>query len=277
MLSGLERNFILSTIEKCHYSTTTEHLEEIVTYFLGSFIPHKMTVCAIGNIETKQHLRRIDFGCPHGMMDDMPPTFCMKNNFLLPLWKQQRTPLYTTIVALDEDQLSPDQKEWCERLAGNGVHNVAMHGVLDVAGGIASFFYLGTLSEPLTEHQAEIFSMLVPHLHHVLLKVIQVNPATIPKGEYAAMPIDIQSKQNKRPERQVCALTRRESEILKWIYHGKTNSETARILGISELTVRNHVQNLLLKLGVGNRTQAVVKAMQNNILSDCDASLLEQQ
>ncbi len=54
-------------------------------------------------------------------------------------------------------------------------------------------------------------------------------------------------------------LTAREAEILRWVALGKTNSEIGSILGISSFTVKNHVQRILKKLDVSNRTQAVGK------------------
>ncbi len=55
------------------------------------------------------------------------------------------------------------------------------------------------------------------------------------------------------------ALSAREAEILRWIALGKTNPEIGSILGISSFTVKNHVQRILKKLDVINRTQAVGK------------------
>lgn len=54
-------------------------------------------------------------------------------------------------------------------------------------------------------------------------------------------------------------LSERESEILAWVALGKTNAEIGSILGISAFTVKNHVQRILKKLDVINRTQAVGK------------------
>lgn len=51
-------------------------------------------------------------------------------------------------------------------------------------------------------------------------------------------------------------LTVREQEVLEWIAEGKRNGEIAQILGISVFTVGKHVQNILKKLGVENRTAA---------------------
>jgi len=58
-----------------------------------------------------------------------------------------------------------------------------------------------------------------------------------------------------------------EQEILKWIHVGKSNIEIGTILAISPLTVKNHVQKILRKLNVQNRTQAVGKALALRILS----------
>lgn len=56
-------------------------------------------------------------------------------------------------------------------------------------------------------------------------------------------------------------LTTRESECLAWVAQGKTDQETARILGISARTVRFHIDNAKKKLGVATRIQAVTKRM----------------
>lgn len=56
-------------------------------------------------------------------------------------------------------------------------------------------------------------------------------------------------------------LTARERECLLWAAEGKTASETAIILGISERTVVFHLQNVVQKLNVTNRSQAVARAI----------------
>lgn len=51
-------------------------------------------------------------------------------------------------------------------------------------------------------------------------------------------------------------LTRREAEVADWLAEGKANAEIATILGISRATVKIHVERILTKLGVENRTAA---------------------
>jgi DNA-binding CsgD family transcriptional regulator len=69
-------------------------------------------------------------------------------------------------------------------------------------------------------------------------------------------------------------LTKREKECLLWSAEGKTSWETARILNISERTVIYHVQNVITKLNVSNRTQAVGRAAAM-LLADPDLPMAQ--
>lgn len=60
-------------------------------------------------------------------------------------------------------------------------------------------------------------------------------------------------------------LTPREREILRLLIDGDTNAEIAARLGLSLYTVKNHVRNLLGKLGVSSRTEAVSLALQRGL------------
>lgn len=58
-------------------------------------------------------------------------------------------------------------------------------------------------------------------------------------------------------------LTRRECEVLQMLADGKSNRGIGEALFISEKTVKNHVSNILQKMNVNDRTQAVVEAIKN--------------
>jgi DNA-binding NarL/FixJ family response regulator len=57
-------------------------------------------------------------------------------------------------------------------------------------------------------------------------------------------------------------LTPRAAEALLWLAQGKTNSDIATILGITESTVKKHVQEMFEKLGVETRGAAAVRALE---------------
>ena len=61
-------------------------------------------------------------------------------------------------------------------------------------------------------------------------------------------------------------LTYREREVLQWTAMGKGCWETGQIVGISERTVKFHLQNIYRKLNVVNRAQAIAKAAERQLL-----------
>ena len=61
-------------------------------------------------------------------------------------------------------------------------------------------------------------------------------------------------------------LTQRESEVLKQLANGLTNKEIALALSISYETVKEHVQHILRKIGVSDRTQAAVWAVRKGLV-----------
>ncbi|BET68277.1 response regulator transcription factor [Opitutales bacterium ASA1] len=62
------------------------------------------------------------------------------------------------------------------------------------------------------------------------------------------------------------ALTQREIEVLREIARGRANKEIAHALAISEYTVKDHLKNILAKLHVAARTEAVTAAVQRGII-----------
>ncbi|HEU5155980.1 MAG TPA: response regulator transcription factor [Streptosporangiaceae bacterium] len=63
-------------------------------------------------------------------------------------------------------------------------------------------------------------------------------------------------------------LTEREREVLVEITRGRSNREIARALVVSEKTVKTHVSNVLMKLGVADRTQAALYAVRHGLGPD---------
>jgi DNA-binding NarL/FixJ family response regulator len=62
----------------------------------------------------------------------------------------------------------------------------------------------------------------------------------------------------------LAALTAREREVLAQLAEGRSNREIARLLHMSEKTVKTHVSSVLAKLGVADRTQAALYAVRNS-------------
>jgi DNA-binding NarL/FixJ family response regulator len=69
-------------------------------------------------------------------------------------------------------------------------------------------------------------------------------------------------------------LTPREVEILDCVAQGNSNKEIARILSISDQTVKNHITSILRKLAVNDRTQAVIYALRHGWIKLGDDQLV---
>ncbi|HEY6584390.1 MAG TPA: response regulator transcription factor [Gaiellaceae bacterium] len=68
-------------------------------------------------------------------------------------------------------------------------------------------------------------------------------------------------------------LTRRELEILKLVAEGHSNAALARMLWVTEQTVKFHLSNVYRKLGVANRTEASRWAQRNGVLASDEPSV----
>ena len=62
-------------------------------------------------------------------------------------------------------------------------------------------------------------------------------------------------------------LTKREKEIFNLLVINYSTSDIALKLGISEKTVRNHISNVIQKLGVSSRSQAIIELLKVNEVS----------
>jgi PAS domain S-box-containing protein len=73
-----------------------------------------------------------------------------------------------------------------------------------------------------------------------------------------------------QPETLCEPLTRREVEVLRFLAQGQTNRQISRQLVVSPATVKVHVEHILAKLGVSDRTQAAVRASETGLLNPVD-------
>jgi ATP/maltotriose-dependent transcriptional regulator MalT len=70
------------------------------------------------------------------------------------------------------------------------------------------------------------------------------------------------------PSRDVHGLSAREMEVMELVARGQRNPEIAEALSISGRTVERHLENIFAKMGVRNRTEAVVEAARVGLLSE---------
>lgn len=86
------------------------------------------------------------------------------------------------------------------------------------------------------------------------------------KQQVEAAPVSTAKDASARAIAAQFDLTEREMEVLQLIATGATNREIAEELVVSEGTVKNHVSNILSRLGLRDRTQAAIFARENKLL-----------
>lgn len=107
--------------------------------------------------------------------------------------------------------------------------------------------------------ERELLNALRPHFRQAWanaqvfarLAGAATGPSRIPIAEWNPAPLE-----------RKFGLTPREAEVLLWVAQGKTNPETATILGIRPLTVRTHLERVFSKLGVETRHAAGLRAIE---------------
>lgn len=83
------------------------------------------------------------------------------------------------------------------------------------------------------------------------------------------IPLEVAGQLNARERGEV--LSEREREIVRLLVRGDANKEIGQALGITELTVKSHMKNILAKLQVRDRTEAVTVALRRGIVHLPDA------
>ncbi len=136
------------------------------------------------------------------------------------------------------------EPRWAETFRDFDLRRLAVHGHTSPCGRVVTFFGLYRLAGDARDDRDRIRSIAVP-IHEALLRVCAPESADPSEGE-------VQRK-----------VTEREMEIVRWLAAGKTNWEVGQILGISDLTVKSHVQRLLNKTGTKSRTQMVAQIMRS--------------
>jgi transcriptional regulator EpsA len=126
-----------------------------------------------------------------------------------------------------------------------------VHGTEQLPGGASFFAVFGLENAPTTRHTFFI-ELLLPYLHILLHRVV-INSETNNS---------VSSANLTRP------VTLREIDVLRWVKEGKSNYEIGLILGISALTVKNHLQKIYKKLNVQNRAQAVSRIISLRLLEN---------
>lgn len=168
--------------------------------------------------------------------------FCFKTNHIFS-WDWL---VKTKQLANDEKLLMHEARE-AKLLDGLAMPIHGLNGELTAIGLASSYGNVDINKDTLSKIRA------LSHQFHMVYIEKESASSNLPKAPIVRPPQNI-------------SLTDREREILLWMSEGKSDSIIAEIIGISYATVRYHMNNIFLKLGVNERTLAVVKAIRHGLI-----------
>ena len=140
---------------------------------------------------------------------------------------------------------SPKQQEFMAAAKKFGLSDGITTGSADSACGVATFCSFASASSVDAARYVPLIEYFGYYVHMALLRTAPANAQSM--------------------DRCVKKLTLRELTILNWVKNGKTNWEIAQIMGVTERTIRFHVESIFSKLDVTSRSQAVATAIEHGL------------
>jgi DNA-binding CsgD family transcriptional regulator len=236
---------IITIIEALQSVETIAQLTNIVREEIRSILPHDMTIFGIGNPKTLivDEIINIDYS----------------EKFISTVTSEQangviiKSPVVNAAISSGNYvevnnalAFQPEYTEWTEAARQCGIRNSFAKGGYHLGG--KKFIYHCFTNSNTKRHDdfQRIFNILFPHLDSTILRLF-------------GMMSNEQSEVN---------ITRREQEVLELLCFGYVNKQIADKLNISLYTVKAHMNSIFYKLESKNRTQAIMKAMDLNLLKN---------
>ncbi len=256
-----------------HSVDTSEHLLRIVEmapqvrrryqFFLWSqgdlqrWLPHKLLVCGAYDRQARDLVFDVFNSVPltEAAQAALQGHRAQVLTAAMRLWRQHRQ--QPCLLPLQEVALTDVA---AQALYQAGYHHLLVHGLSRPGrpDDIESFFLFGLPDGQYGHEALQGIDMLLPCLHMTYQRVHVTEQQMSPqhRGGLGGSTPSLTPLAQRTPQ-----ITEREREILSWVRDGLSNQQIGEKLGISALSVKNHIQKILRKLGAANRAQAVAKAM----------------
>ena len=235
---------ILTIITECTTVQTADDFSRVVEGPLREVLPHEMMICGIGGVSRAgSYVHKLLYYnysfVNYKYYESLLNSEGRADSPLMRKWRETQQPVYFQSDRDDADFPA----DWVQTFKQHKMRNTIGHGVMDLTGTYSSYFIFTRLPEEVGPSHAHLLKLLTPHLHLALTRAL----ATVP--EY---PWNLGAAKKPLSDRQL--------EILYWMHEGKTNWEIAKILNLTEINVKYHVDQIFVKLEVRKRVHAVAKA-----------------
>lgn len=236
-------------MEIMHYAVQAEAPQDVKEVLIRAkrFLPFERLIGGLVRLGPQ--------GTCEGFSDVLNVSF--PEEWLYLYWKNRYTEVDPVLRALMQSQQtqiwsqvytsvrSEKEKEFVETATSFGLTDGVTVGSLDPSCGVATFFAFAGGETAEHARYVKFLDYLGQHLHLALLRSA--------------------TKTSASTDTCVTTLSPREVTILNWMKNGKTNWEIAQIVGVTERTVRFHIESIFGKLDVSSRTQAVAVAVQHGL------------
>lgn len=225
---------------------------------LQVLLPHKLAVCGAYQRSRKELQFEVfnSISLPEAVLSAVVDGQGPLLQRLMGSWVDKRCkPLAVDLSSLEGQAI----KVQADELMAAGFRELLVHGVSrpQRPAELEGFFILASPEQRSTAQQRIYLDLLMPHLYRCWLRVQAVE-----REMKEAPPSPRPSVGNAR-----ALISERECQILVCVREGMSNQQIGEALSISPLTVKNHVQKILRKLGAANRAQAVASAISLNLLN----------
>jgi DNA-binding NarL/FixJ family response regulator len=239
------RNFI----EILHYAThaeTPDHVRDVLVRFQSHF---SFTRALGGLVRLGPDQTFAGFGnVVNASYPDEWLYLYWKNGFaeIDPVFKSAlKSPGTQHWHEIYQNMSSEKEQEFIATARQFGLRDGITTGSVDQACGVATFCSFASEEALDGKRLVPLVEYLGSYIHMALLKTA---PKSLPQTD-----------------RFVKGLSSREVTILNWMKNGKTNWEIGKILGVSERTIRFHIESIFSKLEVTSRSQAVATAIEHGL------------
>lgn len=212
---------------------------------LQMLIPHEIMLCGVRmSVAKGSALQFMRFSSSRYFRDEHFEAVCEPHAGLLAQLIAQWVPSARPCFCLPGESQDMDLT-----LRESELRNVIAHGVQAPDGEAAAFFAFSRTPLLRDGRAVRILDLLIPIVYVTFARVLAADLAEAASGV-----------------RVPHLVSQREVEILGLIKEGRTTQHIAESLGLSPFTVKNHVQNILRKLGARTRSHAVAQAISQGLL-----------
>ncbi|MGE5385458.1 MAG: helix-turn-helix domain-containing protein [Betaproteobacteria bacterium] len=243
------QSLIFEVIRLSSQVRTVEDLDNVLDGPLRRLLGYDIMICGTGFYSEKgcygykYHSR--DFPMQY-FFELRNPADGSVDSPLMKNWRDTLKPVYFQGGRDDADYPA----DWIAAFNKYDLRNIIGHATLDRHGVVGDYFIFARLDGVVGPRHAEILELVIPNLSLALGNAMQDEVC----DENFAGSVH-------------ALISHRQRDILQWIYQGKTNWEISKILEINEETIKYHVDQVMAKLNVKTRAQAVGRALEIGAIS----------